>query len=237
MYERDAPLPADERWMSHALHISIRAWRKARIVLLRHGKLVILQDGFTNSRADEERLKRRSNALQNQMNARSSGHQTREKSKNPNENNQTPERTQERNEPYARRATQSPDSRVQKESSVVRNADAPGFDPHELFEKLSEAASGALYPLALSLQSVGEPLSWLREGADLDLDVVPVVGALARRARPQSIRSWGYFAGAVADAKARRERGLPNPQIADGPDAMKNLREILARKPQEANHG
>jgi uncharacterized protein YdaU (DUF1376 family) len=102
MYEIDAPLPADDKWMAHQLHISVRAWRNALSVLARDGKLFPLQDGWSNLRADEERLKRRSIADQNRIIAQSREDQKREKSKNGNENNETAPRTVPREEHHVR---------------------------------------------------------------------------------------------------------------------------------------
>jgi hypothetical protein len=95
-------------------------------------------------------------------------------------------------------------------------AAAAKIDSHDLYNQLTEAANGSLYPLALGLQAVSEPIGWLREGADLALDVLPAVKAIGHRSRPQSIRSWSYFGPAVSEAKARREKGLPPaPDLAD----------------------
>lgn len=84
-----------------------------------------------------------------------------------------------------------------------------GINANELFDRLADAAGVSLYPLALCLQTVSEPLGWLDAGCDLERDILPVVRALGARAKPQSIRSWAYFGPAVAEARDRRLRGLP----------------------------
>lgn len=117
IYERDAVLPADDKWMSHALHVSNRAWRSARMALLRAGKLTFLQDGWSNSRADEERMIRRSTADQNAIIARSREDQKREKSKNGNENNETTPQSVPRNEHHAG-AYQSLESRESEKDTT-----------------------------------------------------------------------------------------------------------------------
>jgi hypothetical protein len=107
---------------------------------------------------------------------------------------------------------------VEQESPSAEPAKAAAakIDPHDLYNQLTEAANGSLYPLSLNLQAVSEPIGWLREGADLALDVLPAVKAIGHRSRPQSIRSWSYFGPAVSEAKARREKGLPPaPDLAD----------------------
>ena len=125
-----------------------------------------------------------------------------------------------------------PKPKPKPEPSVAVAADAP-IDSHALYERLTEAANGALHPLAIGLASVGEPLSWLKEGADLDVDVLPVVKAVSRRAHQngQQISTWGYFARPVAEAKARRERGLP--QVDLPAPGQPTISEILARDKAE----
>lgn len=54
MYDRDGPLPDDDRWMSHQLHISRRRWRAARDALVASGKLVASECGLINERAKVE---------------------------------------------------------------------------------------------------------------------------------------------------------------------------------------
>jgi uncharacterized protein YdaU (DUF1376 family) len=122
-----------------------------------------------------------------------------------------------------------------KPEPSVAVAAAAQIDSHALYEKLTEAANGALHPLATGLATVGEPLSWLKEGADLDVDVLPVVRVVSRRAHQQGrqISAWSYFAGAVAEAKARRERGLPQvnlPPPDDGSNASQILAEMRAKR-------
>jgi hypothetical protein len=81
-----------------------------------------------------------------------------------------------------------------------------------LAEQLQEAAGSALanpaaYPGLLSLST---PRMWLEQGADLDRDVLPTLRSVAERRKRanERITTWDYFTAAVANAKARRERGL-----------------------------
>lgn len=65
--------------------------------------------------------------------------------------------------------------------------------------------------------------AWLRGGFDLELDIIPAISnALARKRHsdPQwSPKSLDYFDGAVADAKAARERPMPQGRSQTGPRA------------------
>lgn len=79
----------------------------------------------------------------------------------------------------------------------------------DLYNRLVEAAGDALCPISINLQMVAEPRGWLNQGCDLDADILPAIAALSAKAPARSIRSWSYYARAVSEARARRERGLP----------------------------
>lgn len=88
-----------------------------------------------------------------------------------------------------------------------------------LAEKLYAAGGhGLANPAgAMGLLHLGIPMMWLDSGCDLERDILPTIQAkcavvVAKGGRP--IGSWSYFTGAVSDAKAARERGLPPPTIA-----------------------
>jgi uncharacterized protein YdaU (DUF1376 family) len=114
-------------------------------------------------------------------------------------------------ENHSASGNQKPETRNQIKNSHQQSSKRPTADAHELFERLSSAANGSLYPLAVNLQVVAEPIGWIEAGADLEKDIIPVVKALGHKAKPQSIRSWSYFAGAVSQARDARLRGLPPP--------------------------
>ncbi|WP_424958464.1 hypothetical protein [Hyphomicrobium sp. 1Nfss2.1] len=130
-----------------------------------------------------------------------------------------------------------------KDTSYTNTADdtrARSIDCHELYDKLTEAANGSLYPLAIGLHAVAEPLMWIRQGADLDLDILPVIRDIGHRAPKGSIRTWSYFAGPVSTQKARREKGLPppgdfSPRLAAGPRPSAARAVLEARKAREVH--
>lgn len=164
MYETDAPLPADDKWMAHALHISIRAWRNALSVLARGGKLIPLQDGWTNSRADDERMKRRSQADQNAMIARSREDQRREKSKKENENNETTPRSVPRNEHHVC-ARQTSELEIEKEKKVPRPTNVE-LDAEGPLVGLNGARSQILEKLGHWFGNPDEAADWLRDACE-----------------------------------------------------------------------
>lgn len=85
------------------------------------------------------------------------------------------------------------------------------IDLAELSEKITSACNGALASQAIApgLASMSTPLGWIEAGADLDRDVIPALTVAGKKLCGKGIRSWEYFSGMVAEAKARREKGLP----------------------------
>lgn len=119
-------------------------------------------------------------------------------------NNQT--YTRDTNTPVDNNKPQQP------EPSRERPAAAQGkVNSNELHAKLIEAANGSLCPMAkgVQLNVVSDPLGWIHAGADLELDILPAVRHVAEHTPAGTVRSWRYFASAVSQNKACRERGLP----------------------------
>jgi len=85
------------------------------------------------------------------------------------------------------------------------------IDCKELEVKLLAACNGALAdPVnCLGLLSLATPQMWIAEGCDLELDILPVLTAAGKKHHGNGIRTWTYFNGMVAEAKARRLAGLP----------------------------
>ena len=54
IYMQNGELPDDDRYISGALNMSLRKWRKIRLELLSSGKVVKVGDILTNARADKE---------------------------------------------------------------------------------------------------------------------------------------------------------------------------------------
>jgi hypothetical protein len=89
----------------------------------------------------------------------------------------------------------------------------------QLCDRLLTAANGAMAnPAACpGILVLSEPIRWLREGCDLELDILPTLRARGHKAPPRSIKSWSYFTQAVADAKASRERPMPDGNASSAP--------------------
>lgn len=101
-------------------------------------------------------------------------------------------------------------------------------DLNAISDMLFEAAGSAINRTTGSMEVLSDPLGWIEQGADLEADVLPTIRRMAAKARPQSIRSWGYFREAVCEARDRRKRGLPAERSAEPSvmDEFKSLRSV-----------
>jgi uncharacterized protein YdaU (DUF1376 family) len=248
MYSREGGLPDSDNDNARMFgYRDVRTYKTLKAKLLKWPDAILVKDGeLRNARVDsdlvEVEIRKRSAADRGRIGGSSKKDRPEIKRGSQEDRPSIPHTTNNENNDLAEASpspSPSPTPSPSESASTVEQdpaADARPDDPHELFKKLTQAANGSLSTVAIGLECVGEPIAWIRGGADLELDVLPMVRALGHRAEPRSINSWRYFASAVAQAKARRERGLPQVHIPDSPDAMKNLRSILG-KPQEASHG
>lgn len=96
-----------------------------------------------------------------------------------------------------------------KENTTLHWRERANLDRLEadLLKACNGAASAAASP---GLLSMAEPIKWLENGCDLDLDILPTVKARAHKLRPGSLKAWSYFTDAIADAKATRLKPMPN---------------------------
>lgn len=212
IYQLERQLPKDDRWMSHQLHISSRLWRSIRDALLKAGKLVETDDGYTNERAQLEldsRLNQRRTKSETALNRERTKREKIEKHK---ENNETAPQKQH----YARAFLESESEERKKDSTAVpvpTTAREPSFAalPSGFLDRLTKAAEPCLdNPVnCLGLLSSATLSMWITQGCDPELDILPTITAAAVKYRGKRIRDWGYFTGMVGDAKAKRQAGLP----------------------------
>ena len=82
--------------------------------------------------------------------------------------------------------------------------------------RIEEVAGPILARSSAGLQSMATPLMWLEQGCDLERDVVPGLKAVvANRLGKSKISDWNYFTQAIANAKAARNRHLPEATAAN----------------------
>jgi hypothetical protein len=70
----------------------------------------------------------------------------------------------------------------------------------------------------------GQIQTWLESGADPNRDIIQTVQAklthLHNQGKRRYVKSWEFFTKAISEAKARRERGLPQVILSDGEDQV-----------------
>ena len=66
------------------------------------------------------------------------------------------------------------------------------------------------------MQTLSIPLGWIAAGADLELDILPTLEVIGRRAHGQGIGTWGYFSSPVAAAVQARKAGFPDVPMPAG---------------------
>lgn len=108
-----------------------------------------------------------------------------------------------------------------QQQEAAREAAAPAIDASRpytidgaaLCKRLTEVCGPALDdPVnCFGLITGAVPIMWLREGCDLELDVVETLRAMAVKHKGKRIRAWEYFSAAVFEARDRRLRGGPRP--------------------------
>lgn len=96
-------------------------------------------------------------------------------------------------------------------SEQVAARDPDKIDYNKLSEQLVGACNGALdNPVnCQGLASLAIPMMWMREGCDLQADIIPTLVGYGKSAHGKRIRSWDYFTGGVTKARDARIKGLP----------------------------
>jgi hypothetical protein len=81
----------------------------------------------------------------------------------------------------------------------------------EMSDRMMRASGKALASPATnpSLLVMSELQCWLSNGCDFELDIIPTIEAISRRANGGSIGTWRYFTKAIANAKATRLAPMP----------------------------
>ncbi|MEL6364287.1 MAG: hypothetical protein AAFR11_05555 [Pseudomonadota bacterium] len=121
------------------------------------------------------------------------------------------------------------------------DVDSKPYCSRDVVERMMEAGGKAIADPARSPRIVvtTEPDAWLRNGFDLELDILPTIQRLAAGRPPQSIQNWRYFTDAIAEANADRTRVIELPDAkaraspARRPNPMDALQKYLVNKPHD----
>ena len=98
-------------------------------------------------------------------------------------------------------------------ANLVKDAYADAKGRGALTDKLLEACNGSLDNPAncQGLLNLATPLMWLREGCDLDADIIPALRGMGTAAHGRRITTWNYFTNGIRRARDTRVCGLPPP--------------------------
>lgn len=121
-------------------------------------------------------------------------------------------------------ADTEPDIQLAPQQVAAREvAAALPMDAKELSKLVFEAAGPALASEAIApgLASMMIPQMWLDQGCDLHRDVLETLRAQAVKRR--NIKSWSYFTGPIAEARAQRLIGLPKVDITQAQQKPANV--------------
>jgi len=193
-YQREAPLPAEKRAIYRLVAASEDRHRQAVDTILDEF-FELREDGWHNARADEEIAK----VADKKQKAKASADARWSRSHSVRIANASPEECERIETPCEGNAP-NPNPNPNPNNSRV-GVREPRETFAELEHKLRDAAGWQNEPAPM-LAVTGHIQGLINEGADLDLDVLPVVTALAPQA--YSRKSWNFFIDAIKRARDQR---------------------------------
>lgn len=220
MYERGGPVDMEPGRLARLCGATPAAFKKALASLVDCGKIIETEGGLWSSRVQKELKKR---AVKREKASQSASARW--------------EKEQQKQLPSDASAgeTHSNDDATRKPES--QRPEYTTLNAREVSDALFEAAGDAMADPARSpgVMVMSEPLSWLRSGADPELDILPTIRAKAANRPPGSVGSWAYFTAAIMDAKARREREHQTPEISDDQPSRQAKHQSAAERGRAAS--
>jgi uncharacterized protein YdaU (DUF1376 family) len=188
-YSTEVPLPADRNRIHRLAGAQTTKQKQAVDAVL--GEFFDLHsDGYRNARCDEEITKTAAKKAKAQQSAAMRWNGTAHNEGNANASPDAMRTHSEGNAP-------NPNPNPKRIDEVVAQA----RDPDTELERKLRAAAGWQNEPSPKLAVTGPIQALLDNGADLDLDVLPVIQAIAPQADG---RSWNYFVKAIARARDQR---------------------------------
>lgn len=212
IYMHDGPIPDDARWLAGVCNVSVRRWSAIRAGLIAAGKITVAEGRISNSRAIFELEISAKTSRNLAENGARGGNKKAENAAGTSKNNDIPLAESKQAKPLDKIREEK------KEDYATAHASPP--DPQALLATLFADAGDALDPTAPATMASTELRKWLAAGCDFEADIRPAIRATAARLRAEGrspVRSWRFFEGAVADAKAARLRPMPEGRSATGP--------------------
>jgi uncharacterized protein YdaU (DUF1376 family) len=248
LYARGKPLPDDDKVMAAIMSLSTRVWKRVKEALVALGKIVVKAGCLTNARFEKERLKRAEQLRKRSLAAQARWHPDREtiapkepvaaavcpkfepslpevSGKLSATESQKPNETGPSADAHAY-ANQNPIT-IKSTTLKVRTRD----ELHALRMRLHEAGGVSINEAHPGFMVLAEPIAWLENGCDLEMDIVPAIQKTVRSKRSGQIAGWAYFRAAVQDARDCRLAPMPEaqPRAAASPQP-KYWREVQAEK-------
>lgn len=199
MYDHGCSLEWDDKRLSRHCGADVRQFQRALKILIDDGKIIVVDGRLWNDRAATEMQERAAKVCMAQQAGRVS--QKVKKQQKQNENS-----TDVHQEVNGRSTI--PESESERVLCSVARARDPD---HDLETVLREAAGWENEPHP-NLMIIGAIAATISAGADLEMDVIPVVRGLAPKIRPLG---WKYFIGPIQQAQADRIKASTGPPASD----------------------
>lgn len=237
IYSKADNLRDDDRMIAGFLSCDPRVWKRIKAKLVDLGKLRI-EDGFIrNLRATSEILTALHRVASASEAGRASAAARAAKSKpEPKQNKDIRSTPAERPvERPLQLSTTTTTSRIESPSSSASGSADAGRGLEALETKLREAAGWQSEPHP-GLFVTGPIAAVIAAGASLDLDVLPVVKAMAPRVNGRT--GWKYFIGPIRDAMAARlKAGAPVAAVTDSEQRKRDAARLLAEHNAKVANG
>jgi uncharacterized protein YdaU (DUF1376 family) len=257
LYSRGKPLPDDDSVMAAIMSLSVRVWKRVKQALIEAGKIVVRAGCLTNKRFEQERLKRAEQMRKRSLAAQQRWQMERE---NAAEKPVSEAQVLPKPEPFSAKFSGSlpevspklseNDGEKSNKNNGVWGKDAyANQNPltkstilthartreelEQLRVRLMEAGGNAVNEAYGGFLSLADPVRWIENGCDLEMDVVPAIRKAIAAKRTGRIVSWSYFTEAVLEARDRRLLPVAEPVARDAkPNIASN-----GHKPANPNFG
>lgn len=200
----DEALVDDDRVLAGLFRCDKRKARRLKMELIAAGKIVVIDATIHNRRADDDLTIRRQLSDKRKSSGKRGGIASGKSRSNPLRNNGTDE---------ANASPRIEENRIEEKRTEDSFTESPRGVPSlkedfdRLRDQLCDAAGWQSARANGNLEIVGPIHELIRAGADLDLDVLPVIRAKAAKCRTPS---WRFFVPAIRDAwESRLSAGTP----------------------------
>lgn len=188
-YWQNGHLPENEKLIARVARMTADQWEESRDVLA-----MLFGPGWTHKRIDAELSK--ADEIIEKRRAAAESRYSKGKSKPDANAVHVQSKSSDTGVPP------STDNLTTASDEAAASCAGHDLDPAALESKLREAAGGKIQPAGGFV--VGPVMELIRLGADVDLDVLPTIRAVAARLN-RPARSWDYFVPAIQDAMDKRK--------------------------------